>query len=130
MHSAEPSVIGTLRRKILDRSTPIATKWRALFALRNIDGSSAETAMTDGKYVSPDLSRNVRQMRCRLLRTSCTKCLNGAAFSDASLPSSAALADASALFRHEVAYCLGQRQEPTALPSLRATLSDSSEHPM
>ena len=51
MHSVEPTVIGTLRRKILDSSTPIAAKWRALFALRNINGSSAETAMTDGKHV-------------------------------------------------------------------------------
>jgi deoxyhypusine monooxygenase len=40
------------------------------------------------------------------------------------------LTDDSALFRHEVAYCLGQRQEATALRSLKATLSDSSEHPM
>ena len=52
MYAADPHVIDTLRRKILDSGTPIAAKWRALFALRNIDGSSAETAMTDGKLSS------------------------------------------------------------------------------
>ena len=72
----------------------------------------------------------LNHMRYVFTHTSSTKSLDGVALSDASLTSCAALADASALFRHEVAYCLGQRQEATALPSLRATLSDSSEHPM
>jgi hypothetical protein len=49
MHEASPDVVQTLRHKILDCSTPIAAKWRALFALRNIDGANAETAMSDGK---------------------------------------------------------------------------------
>ena len=49
MHTVEPLVVDTLRRKILDSSTPIAAKWRALFALRNINGSLAESAMTSGK---------------------------------------------------------------------------------
>lgn len=40
------------------------------------------------------------------------------------------LKDASALYRHEVAYCLGQRQDPAALEALKAILHDTSEHPM
>ena len=48
MHAAMQNVVQTLRSKLIDPSTPIAAKWRALFALRNIAGSSAEDAMIDG----------------------------------------------------------------------------------
>ncbi|GAB4823292.1 hypothetical protein N2152v2_010338 [Parachlorella kessleri] len=40
------------------------------------------------------------------------------------------LKDSSALFRHEVAYCLGQRQDAAAVPVLIDILKDTSEHPM
>lgn len=40
------------------------------------------------------------------------------------------LQDSSALFRHEVAYCLGQRQDPAAVATLISILQDSNEHPM
>lgn len=36
----------------------------------------------------------------------------------------------SVLFRHEVAYVLGQIQNPVALPSLRESLSRQEEHSM
>jgi deoxyhypusine monooxygenase len=42
----------------------------------------------------------------------------------------AGLQDPSALLRHEVAYCLGQRQVPAAIETLKAILSDENEHPM
>ncbi len=42
----------------------------------------------------------------------------------------AALNNPSALFRHDVCFCLGQRQEPGALDILAATLKDRNEHPM
>ena len=51
MHEAIPDVVQTLRSKLIDPSTPIAAKWRALFALRNIAGSSAEDAMIDGVQI-------------------------------------------------------------------------------
>ncbi|GBF91677.1 deoxyhypusine hydroxylase [Raphidocelis subcapitata] len=41
-----------------------------------------------------------------------------------------ALRDPSALFRHDVAFCLGQRQDPAAIGVLQALLRDSGEHPM
>jgi hypothetical protein len=41
-----------------------------------------------------------------------------------------ALKDPSALFRHDVAFCMGQRQDPAAVEVLQAILRDSSEHPM
>ncbi|PRW59578.1 deoxyhypusine hydroxylase [Chlorella sorokiniana] len=40
------------------------------------------------------------------------------------------LKDPSALFRHEVAYCLGQRQDPAAVATLKQILKDDAEHPM
>ena len=36
----------------------------------------------------------------------------------------------SAVFRHEIAYVMGQMQHPAALPCLRALLADRSEHAM
>jgi len=36
----------------------------------------------------------------------------------------------SALLRHDVAFCLGQRQDPLAVESLIALLKNNSEHPM
>ncbi len=38
--------------------------------------------------------------------------------------------DRSALFRHDVAFCLGQRQDPLAIDVLKKTLLNTSEHPM
>lgn len=40
------------------------------------------------------------------------------------------LKDTSALYRHEVAYCLGQRQDPAAIEALKTILNDTSEHGM
>ncbi len=40
------------------------------------------------------------------------------------------LRDPSALYRHEVAYCLGQRQDPAAVEALKRILGDASEHGM
>ncbi|KFM24869.1 Deoxyhypusine hydroxylase [Auxenochlorella protothecoides] len=40
------------------------------------------------------------------------------------------LEDDSALFRHEVAFCLGQRQDPAAIQTLESILRDTAEHPM
>lgn len=41
-----------------------------------------------------------------------------------------ALKDESALFRHDVAFCLGQRQDPAAIQTLKELLHNASEHPM
>lgn len=41
-----------------------------------------------------------------------------------------ALQDGSDLFRHDVAFCLGQRQDPAAVDILKALVADSSQHAM
>jgi len=38
--------------------------------------------------------------------------------------------DKSALLKHEVAYCLGQLQDPLAIPILTAVLQDDSREPI
>ena len=42
----------------------------------------------------------------------------------------AALCDESALLRHEAAYCLGQQNQPEAVPILQRLLDNASEDPM
>jgi len=46
------------------------------------------------------------------------------------LSSPAALHDQSDLFRHDVAFCLGQRQDPSAVETLKQLVADDAEHPM
>ena len=41
-----------------------------------------------------------------------------------------AFSDESALLKHEVAYCLGQLQDPLAIPILTQVLSDPAREPM
>lgn len=41
-----------------------------------------------------------------------------------------ALSDASALFRHDVAFCMGQRQDGAAIEVLKSKLRDATEHAM
>lgn len=38
--------------------------------------------------------------------------------------------DPSALLKHELAYCLGQIKDESALPTLEKVLADESEDPM
>lgn len=38
--------------------------------------------------------------------------------------------DSSALLKHELAYCLGQMQDPSAIPILTAVLKDVKQEPM
>lgn len=43
---------------------------------------------------------------------------------------SKAFNDDSALLKHELAYCLGQMQDPRAIPTLSAVLRDTEQEPM
>ncbi|KAH9466305.1 hypothetical protein MJO28_001079 [Puccinia striiformis f. sp. tritici] len=52
------------------------------------------------------------------------------AIGDALRPSNSQNQQPQALLGHELAYCLGQIADPTALPVLEATLRDTSVHPM
>lgn len=43
---------------------------------------------------------------------------------------SKAFTDESALLKHELAYCLGQMQDPRAIPALTAVLKDTQQEAM
>jgi deoxyhypusine monooxygenase len=43
---------------------------------------------------------------------------------------SSCFTDSSALLKHELAYCLGQMQDPTAIPILTSVLKDVGQEPM
>ena len=43
---------------------------------------------------------------------------------------SKAFTDESALLKHELAFCLGQMQDRTAIPTLTAVLKDTEQEPM
>lgn len=49
---------------------------------------------------------------------------------EAVLALAAGFKDASPLFRHEVAYVMGQMQHPASVPALTAVLEDAGEHRM
>jgi hypothetical protein len=52
-HEAPEEVIQALRQKVLDASTSLPAKYRALFALRNLKGPSAEAALICGRSLLP-----------------------------------------------------------------------------
>jgi len=110
--TADDTVVAALRHKLVQPDTSLSQKYRVLFSLRNIPGSAAEEAIVEG-----------------------TRCNVESSCSPPSSPSStklrlAGLKDSSALFRHEVAYCLGQRQDAAAIQTLKEVLADSQEHSM
>jgi len=86
---------------------------------------SADPA-TYEKLKSHILDQNVPvQLRLRTLYT-----LRALGTDEAVDAAQGALLDPSALLAHEVAYCLGQMQNPQALPFLISTLQTETVHPM
>mmetsp|Transcript_6026 Transcript_6026/g.16795 ORF Transcript_6026/g.16795 Transcript_6026/m.16795 type:complete len:338 (+) Transcript_6026:168-1181(+) len=91
LRHVDNDTVQALRSKLLDNTLPLAARYRALYALRSSDGSSAVQA----------------------LKT---------AMDPKAVP--------SALLRHDVAFCLGQRRDAAAIATLVEVLGDSAEHPM
>jgi deoxyhypusine monooxygenase len=80
--------VDQLQKVLMDTSLSLFTRYRAMFALRNINTNSSALALVTG------------------------------------------LKDSSALFRHEVAYVLGQMELSVAIEGLRDVLVDRAEHRM
>lgn len=140
-----PEAVQSLEAKLKAPDTPLPEKYRVLFSLRNIEGKEAHEALALGAR-----RRRWRRFaaRRRLLRAAATAA--GATATRARRPAGcrlgtpalhraddllclcapAALRDPSALFRHDVAFCMGQRQDPAAVEVLQAILRDTSEHAM
>ena len=77
-----------LQKVLMDTSLSLFQRYRAMFALRNMNSNSSALALVTG------------------------------------------LQDSSALFRHEVAYVLGQMELPVAIEGLRDVLINPKEHRM
>ena len=73
-------------------------------------------------YLNPDISLYKRYKALFALRNIATV--------DSTLSICKGFSDKSALFRHEVAYVLGQLQEPASAPALMEVLKDKEENPM
>jgi len=52
---APADVVAALERKIVDTSTSLPEKYRALFSLRNVAGSAATQALTTGGLTRCDV---------------------------------------------------------------------------
>lgn len=93
-HSVDPAPpyntinVQTLKTILLNNGESLFERYRAMFALRNLQTNEAVEAL------------------------------------------GAALKSGSALFRHEVAFVLGQLQNENGIPYLRASLEDESENEM
>lgn len=85
---APPLTVEDLRRQLMDTSSSLFHRYRAMFALRNMNTDAAALALLDG------------------------------------------FQDTSALFRHEVAYVLGQMQRKATIQGLTKVLQNESEHRM
>lgn len=48
LRDAPPATVSDLRTRLLNGAAPLADRYRALFALRNIAGPEAEAALIDG----------------------------------------------------------------------------------
>lgn len=101
-----------LRRKLVDESESMFERYRAMFQLRNDGSDQAILALCDGRtdYVA---GPSFRQLTLKF-----------------DLNKTQGLKAKSALFRHEIAYVLGQIQSPLSIDALRANLEDESENHM
>jgi deoxyhypusine monooxygenase len=80
--------IESLRAKLMDSNASLFNRYRAMFALRNMNSDSSAMALVDG------------------------------------------FRDSSALFRHEIAYVLGQMQRSVTANALATVLRNLDEHAM
>lgn len=119
--TAADGVLDALSNKLLTADCSLPEKYRVLFSLRNLPGEQARKALAGGESCAMQtaLSRHVSHHAP-------SACLP----THRAMSVLAALKDPSALLRHEVAYCLGQRQEPASIGTLTAILQDHAEHSM
>jgi deoxyhypusine monooxygenase len=85
------------------QDVPLHTRFRALFTLKAFKNEDAVAIISKGLW-----STQIVRPQLILL----------------------GFKDPSALLKHELAYCLGQMKNTSALPTLEAVLKDTSEDPM
>lgn len=131
--------INKLRNKLEDAATTLPEKYRVLFSLRNVAGPDAHAALAQGgarvcargSHALGTLNMFACAAHFRDAETaSLCPAVQLTRRTTASLPPPAALKDRSNLLRHDVAFCLGQRQDKAAVSQLIDILNDPSEHCM
>jgi hypothetical protein len=152
---ADEQTYAKLKQNILDTSVPVQNRLRTLYTLRALGTNEAVDAAKEGNWRHSEnyvpFSFSSLFLRLLLLPSSLSPLplfplhfpiLSGSLLLPSPPPSPSfllklppltlcpALKDASALLAHEVAYCLGQMQNPYAVPSLIETLASESIHPM
>jgi deoxyhypusine monooxygenase len=130
LREVDAATTATLQAKLADPTTSLPMKYRILFSLRNIAGKSAHEAMLLGMKVFHILNSGNSYSPLAITSNSITCMRQTTVYLNFYFLFDAGLKDDSALFRHEVAYCLGQRQDPAAIAILTQMLADSEEHPM
>jgi deoxyhypusine monooxygenase len=101
------SKLGELETLLLNTSgnVPLHNRFRALFTLKSLKTDQAVEIIGKGRR-SRHPSRIYRMKRV------------------------SGFSDESALLKHELAYCLGQTKNVTAVPTLESVLANESEDPM
>ncbi|KAG8874945.1 deoxyhypusine hydroxylase [Tulasnella sp. 331] len=107
-----PSALDELEARLLNQNgqVPLHDRFRALFTLKAIGGQAAVNIIAKG-----ELMADIKAMAYGL--------------TDGSMPWEG-FSDPSALLKHELAYVLGQINDPSAIPILSDTLADTKEDPM
>ena len=105
MINVSQSDLGNLEAQLLNNpgNVPLHNRFRALFTLKALKSDEAVRVISKGSACSqrwPVIDRH------------------------------AGFQDPSALLKHELAYCLGQTKNVTALPILESVLADEREDPM
>jgi deoxyhypusine monooxygenase len=96
-----------LRAVLLDDKAPLVTRYRAMFSLRNLGTDECVKSLAEGE----PSSNNEEVTAANLCAVSGLKCDN-------------------ALFRHEIAYVLGQIQSALGSEALLERLADAGENDM
>jgi deoxyhypusine monooxygenase len=102
-----------LKAVLLDLSKPIAQRMRSIFYLRTLGGDEAVKTLCAGKCHRRYLP--LMQQVHILILVSCAALKNK---------------EGTILFRHEIAYVLGQMRAKSAVPDLVAVLSDTTDDPI
>jgi deoxyhypusine monooxygenase len=108
--------VAAVKATLLDRSLPLFERYRAMFSLRNNRGKTAVLVRRSVCVCVGGGGGSVRPPR--LAARACVQAL------------CEGLKDPSPLFRHEIAYVLGQLAHPASAPALQAAVADAAEHEM
>ena len=112
--------IASLSETLRDQSLPIQDRFRALFTLRSLEKNpEAVAALVGALKGAVDVGENA------ISTTSTSREENAAALSQ-----SPSMLHSDALFRHEVAFALGQMRAKGATQTLIAVLKNQNEHGM